>query len=64
MSALDMAKENNFPEVCELLQKHGAKPGGPGSQVHSVWSTPHFSTIINVYALGDVIVYLMHLLSS
>ena len=33
MSALDLAKQQNHPQVCEILEKHGAKETGPGSQV-------------------------------
>ena len=55
MSALDMAKEKNSPEVCELLQKHGAKPGGPGSQVQPTsqqllmcTTTAHFKQLVTL----------------
>ena len=33
VSALDFAKQQNHPQVCEILEKHGAKQTGPGSQV-------------------------------
>ena len=33
LSALDYAKQQNHPQVCEILEKHGAKQTGPGSQV-------------------------------
>jgi len=33
VSAFDYAKQKNHLQVCEILEKHGAKQAGPGSQV-------------------------------
>ena len=33
VSALYLAKQQNHPQVCEILEKHRAKETGPGSQV-------------------------------
>ena len=33
VSAFDIAKQQNHLQLCEILEKHGAKQTGPGSQV-------------------------------